>query len=137
MFSWSDVLVLKTLSDNLQPYNNDMASFLLVCKDRNNVYQTYAIVFNTEGFNTLDLIFNSPMYAGMNPKKIAAKMDDKLKKKYLKEEKNGTFDYAKAFLEQFSGSNVSLYKANSNLDSWSRLHINTVTNNSMEIPCEE
>lgn len=136
MFSWSDVLSLYDFHNHLNSSNTDMACLLLVCKDKNNVFQTYAIVFNTEGFNTLDLIFNSPMYAGMSPKRIAGRMDDKLKKKYLKEEKNGTFDYAKAFLEQFSGSNVSLYKANSNLDSWSRLHINTSTNDSMEIPCE-
>ena len=94
-------------------------------------------MFNNEGVNTLDIVFGLSMNAGMTPAKIAEKMDENLEKKYAIEEKNGTFDYAKAFLSQFSGGNVSLYKANSNLDSWSRLHINTATNNSMEIPCED
>lgn len=137
MFSWSDVLVLHNLNNGLSSSNTGMASFLLVCQDQNGVFQTYAIVFNNEGVNTLDIVFGLSMNAGMTPAKIAEKMDENLGKKYAIEEKNGTFDYAKAFLSQFSGGNVSLYKANSNLDSWSRLHINTATNNSMEIPCED
>lgn len=136
MFSWSDVLTLKTMHDNLESHNTGLASFLLVCQDQNGVFQTYAIVFNNEGVNTLDLVFNSPFWAGKTPAEIAVEMNDRLWEGWINEEKNRTFDYAKVFLNQFSGSNVSLYKANSNLDNWSRLHINTATNNSMEIPCE-
>lgn len=136
MFSWSDAYTLYKLHNKTAPHNQGLASFLLVCQDQNGVFQTYAIVFNNEGVNTLDIVFNSPFWAGKTPAEIALEMDDRLGKKYEKEEKNGTFDYAKAFLSQFSGANVSLYKANSTLDSWSRLQINTATNNSMEIPCE-
>lgn len=137
MFSWSDVLVLKTLSDNLQPYNNDMASFLLVCKDRNGVYQTYAIVYNNSGINTLDIVFGLSMNEGMQHAEIAKEMDKKLEKEYTIAENNGTFDYAKVFLSQFSGSNISLYKANSNLDNWSKVEINPLNQTSYEVPCEE
>lgn len=137
MFSWSDVYTLYTINNLISPTNSGiLTSFMLVCKDQNGDFQTYAIVYNNEGVNTLDIAFNLTMNAGMEPAVIAADMDLKLAKEYRIQEKNGTFDYAKAFLSQFSGSNLSLYKANSTLDSWSRLHINTATNNSMEIPCE-
>lgn len=136
MFSWSDVYNLYLLNQNKATHNADvMASFLLVCQDDFGVFQTYAIVFNQETIDTLSLMFNSPLNVGSTPQQVVANMDKKIKAKYDKEYNDGTKNYEKAFLQQFANSNISLYKANATLDDWSRLHINQITNNTQEEPC--
>ena len=136
MFSWSDVLVLKTLNDNLQPYNNDMASFLLVCKDQNGDYQTYAIVFDETSTNTIDNIFNDPENSNCSPEVIAEIMDERLEKKYAKEEELGSRNYERAFLKMMMGYNVSLYKANTNLNNWDKLSLSNLTGTNINTtPC--
>ncbi|AWM15014.1 hypothetical protein DI487_14900 [Flavobacterium sediminis] len=134
MFSWSDVFVLYTLHSNLDSHNQGMASFLLTCLDDNNTPQTYAIVFNNATANIIDMVLNNPFNNGMSKQQIAADFDKELKKKFKKEELN-TKNYEKAFLEQMLNTNVSLYRANAGLTSWTRLDLNQSTNNVQDTPC--
>ena len=136
MFSWSDIFVLKTLHDNLQPHNAGLASFLLVCKDNNGVDQTYAIVFDESANNTINNIFNSSEYEGCNPLEIVAEMDVRIKKKFKEEDRLGSRNYERAFLRMMLGYNVSLYKANSDLTDWNKLSLNNLTGTTVNsTPC--
>ena len=126
MFSWSDVVVLNSLNNNcnnLATHNTDMASFLLVCQDDNNDFQTYAIVFDPISSNqTINQFMNNPENVGCSSQEISEIMDKKLGLEY-----GNDSNYERVFLNFMSNSNVSLYKANSSLTNWSKL---TLSNNS-------
>ena len=134
MFTWSDVFTLYTINQNIAPHNAELASFLLTCQDENGAFQTYAIVFNNQTADIVDMILNSPEFAGMEKNKIAELKDDELTEKFISEEK-GDKNYERAFLQQMLNTNVSLYKANNDLTNWSRLELNTTTDNTVDIPC--
>lgn len=134
MFSWSDVYTLYTINKNISPHNQGLASFLLVCKDDYGVFQTYAVVFNNQTANVIDMVLNSPGYAGMTGDKIAILKDNELKKKFKEEEDNDK-NYERAFLRQMLNTDISLYKANSSLANWNRLELNQTTNTTTGIPC--
>ena len=123
MFSWSDVVVLNSLNNNSQMHNAGMASFLLVCQDDNNVFQTYAVVFDPNSLNdTIDQFMGNPENVGCTSQEIELEMNKKLGNEYAKDS-----NYERAFLKFMSNSNVSLYKANSTLSNWSKL---SLSNNS-------
>ena len=128
MFSWSDVVVLNSLNNHAAPHNQGLASFLLVCQDDNDDFQTYAIVFDPDSLNnTIDQFMNNPENIGCTVKEIAGMMDKKLGEEYDKEYNSPNPNYERSFLKFMSSSNVSLYKANSTLTNWSKL---TLSNNS-------
>jgi len=135
MFSWSDILVLYNMNKNIAQHNAGLASFLLVCKDDAGVFQTYAIVFNNETADVVDMILNSPKFAGMTKEKIAEHKDEELQRKYDKEMTSGTRNYERAFLNQLQNLNVSLYQANADLTDWNRLQLNQTTNSTVKTPC--
>lgn len=137
MFSVSDVYFLYRLKNNIAPHNEGLASFLLVCHHENDSvddYRTYAIVFNDNSTTGLENLFLKVENQGGEKSKIISAMNKALKEDFLIERK-GTKDYEKAFLEYFANTNISLYKANSNLDNWSQLTINPVTNTVQSEPC--
>lgn len=137
MFSWSDVYNLYILKQNIQPHNQGLASFLLVCQDDASVFQTYAIVFNQSLVNTIDNIFSSPENQGCSELEIVTEMNDKIEKNFIKEEKNGTKNYERAFLRTILGYNVSMYKANADLNNWSQLSLDNLTGTTVNsIPCK-
>ncbi|MGV7108172.1 hypothetical protein, partial [Flavobacterium sp. U410] len=136
MFSWSDIYVLHSINSEIDSHNEGLATFLLTCDlDGTGNYQTYAIVFNSSTADIVDMILNNPFNNGMTKKQIAASIDAELEQKFIAEDKNGTKNYERAFLEQILNTNVSLYKANSALDNWDRLELNQTTNNVQNIPC--
>lgn len=123
MFSWSDVAVLNTLNNSSASHNQGLASFLLVCQDDNNVFQTYAIVFDPDSLNdTIDQFMGNPENNGCTSQEIELKMNNLLGEEYFKDS-----NYERAFLKFMSSSNVSLYRANSTLTNWSKL---SLSNNS-------
>lgn len=136
MFSWSDVYTLYTINKNISSHNAGLASFLLVCKDDNGVFQTYAIVFNQETMNVLSNIFNSDEFVGCDELFVANEMNKLIEKKFLKEEGLGSNNYERAFLRMMMGYNISLYKANSSLTNWSKLSVNSLTGTAVNAtPC--
>ncbi len=137
MFTFGDVLVLNKLKNGLQPHNKGLASFLLVCKDDNGVFQTYAIVFDKRLANTIQNIFDSPENSGCSVLEIVDKMDERMEEKFIQEDKYGSKNYERAFLRMMSGYNVSLYKANTDLNNWSKLSLNPIIGTSVsETPCK-
>ncbi len=136
MFSWSDVYTLYTLNKQMQAHNAGLSSFLLVCKDQNGDFQTYAIMIeNIE--NTIESVLNDPKYAGKKVEDIKAIMDSKLFKDYYIEQNNQTStNYDKAFLKFMKDSNISLYKADNTLTTWSKLSLDeSQTNLNNPEPC--
>ena len=101
MFSWSDVYTLYTLNKQMQAHNAGLSSFLLVCKDQNGDFQTYAIMIeNIE--NTIESVLNDPKYAGKKVEDIKAIMDSNLFKDYYIEQNNQTStNYDKAFFKVY------------------------------------
>lgn len=128
MFSWTDIYNLYLLEMNAAlPFNNGMSSFLLVCEDDNGVKQTYAIVF--EGIGTMmEDILNNPENNGCTAEEIRKRMDLKLEEKFDEEAKKTNPNYERVFLQFNFGTNIGLYKANSDLTNWSKLSINENTN---------
>ena len=136
MFSWSDVYTLYTLNKQMQAHNAGLSSFLLVCKDQNGDFQTYAIMIeNIE--NTIESVLNDKKYAGKKVEEIKAIMDSKLFKDYYIEQNNQTStNYDKAFLKFMKDSNISLYKADNTLTTWSKLSLDeSQTNLNNPEPC--
>ena len=124
MFSWTDIYNLYLLEMNAAlPFNRNHSSFLLVCEDENGVKQTYAIVFEDIG-SMMEDVLNNPKYAGCTPLEICKEMDDKLKLKYDEEINKDNPNYERVFLQFNFGTNIGLYKANSDLTNWSKLSIN-------------
>ncbi len=129
MFSWSDVYTLYMLHQEKEIHNADMmASFLLVCQDDNGVFQTYAITFDDVG-TTLDQFFNNPENIGCSHVEIVKEMDNKLKKEFDKESLQSSPNYERVFLQANFGLSVSLFKANADLNNWSKLSISNNSNN--------
>lgn len=128
IFSWSDVYTLNQMNNNLATHNQGLASFLLVCQDDNNVFQTYAIVFDLNSLNdTIDQFINNPENNGCSIAEIELKMNSKLEKEYNIEYNSVNPNYEKVFLRNMFNSNITLYKANSTLTNWSKL---SLSNNS-------
>jgi hypothetical protein len=128
MFSFSDVLTLNNLNNGCASFNQGLASFLLVCQDDNNVFQTYAIVFDPVSVNeTIDQFMTNPENIGCTQDEITEKENGKLKIAYNKEYNSLNPNYERVFLRSMFYSNVSLYKANSTLTNWSKL---SLSNNS-------
>lgn len=139
MFSWTDVLVLNTLNNNVAPHNQGLASFLLVCKDDNEVFQTYAIVFDPNSLNeTIDQFMNNPENIACTVEEISNKENGKLKIEYDTEYDGPNPNYERVFLRSIFNTNVSLYKANSTLTNWSKLSLsnNTATAIVKKINCK-
>jgi hypothetical protein len=136
MFSWSDIYTLYNLNKNIDTHNVGLATFMLVCKDDFGVFQTYAIVFNQSLVNTIENIFNSPENQGCSELEIVTEMNEIIEEKFIKEEKNGTKNYERAFLRTMLGFNVSLYKANTDLNDWSQLSLNVLNTTTVNTtPC--
>ncbi|HEX7869018.1 MAG TPA: hypothetical protein VF455_02805 [Chryseobacterium sp.] len=128
MFSYSDLTVLYKLEMEALSHNRRQSSFLLVCEDDNGVKQTYAIVFESSGLLMEDVL-NKPELAGCTIKQKIDALDKKLKEMYDAEYNNDTPNYKpnyeRVFLQFCFGTNIGLYKADSNLTNWSKLTIAT------------
>ncbi|KQT33043.1 hypothetical protein ASG22_17635 [Chryseobacterium sp. Leaf405] len=122
MFSWTDIYNLYQLEENATYFNHG-ATFLLVCEDANGVKQTYAIAFENLG-TMMEDILNNPKYAGCSIDEIREDMDKKLKIAYDEEIDKDNPNYERVFLQFNFGTNIGLYKANSDLTNWSKLSIN-------------
>ena len=124
MFSWTDIYNLYLLEMNAAvPFNRGHSSFLLVCEDNNGVMQTYAIVFEDIG-SMMEDVLNNPIYAGCTPEEICREMGKKIEKEYNTEQDKNSPNYERVFLQFNFGTNIGLYKANSDLTNWSKLSIN-------------
>lgn len=124
MFSWSDIYLLYRLEIATSNYNDRMTSFLLVCEDDNGVKQTYAITFESIGL-MMEEVFTNPQNIGCTEAEIIKQMDIKFANAYKAEDEKANPNYERLFLQLNFGTNIGLYKADSNLTSWSKLSINT------------
>ena len=70
-------------------------------------------------------VLNDPKFAGCTPREICEEMDKKLQQLYFEESKKASPDYERVFLQLNFGTNIGLYKANTDLTNWSKLTINT------------
>ena len=95
----------------------------MICEDENGVKQTYAIVFEDIG-SYVEETLNKPEFAGCTPKEICERMDKLLKDKYDDESDKSNPNYERTLLQFNFGTNIGLYKANSDLTNWSKLSIN-------------
>ncbi|MBE9575373.1 hypothetical protein [Flavobacterium proteolyticum] len=132
MFSYSDVVFLQKMHNNIESYNEDLASFLLVCQDDSGTFQTYAIVFDPFSLNDgIDQFLNTPENNGCSQNEIKGQVDE-----LLKEEFNIDNNYERVFLKFMAHTNVSIYKANSTLTNWNKLSMDTgITNTVKSTPC--
>ena len=87
------------------------------------IKQTYAIVFENIGLYMEDVMTN-PYNIGCTEEEIVNQMDKKLEKEYNIEQKKANPNYERVFLQFNFGTNIGLYKANSDLSNWSKLSIN-------------
>lgn len=131
MFSWTDIYNLFLLEVNAAlPFNRNHSSFLLVCEDENGVKQTYAIIFEDIG-SYVEETLNSPENIGCSPKEICKRMDGILAELYRAEAKKTNPNYERVFLQFNFGTNIGLYKANTDLTNWSKLSISENTDSAI------
>ncbi|WP_129534964.1 hypothetical protein [Chryseobacterium sp. 3008163] len=133
MFSWSDVYSLYKLEMGTAPHNTRQSSFLLVCEDDSGVKQTYAIVFENTGLMMEDF-FSNPENIGCTQQEIKDKMDGELELQYYEESRKANPNYERVFLQLNYGTNIGLYKTNSDLTSWQKLSINSNSDTSIVTP---
>lgn len=124
MFSFSDIFNLYKLNSCAAPHNSGMASFLLACIDDNGVPQTYAIVFDPLSLSNFEDFLINPENIGCSEQEIKDEMDRRLGDEYAKDS-----NYERVFLRMIANTNVSLYRANSSLTSWSKLTLSNNTPN--------
>ncbi|MDY0933277.1 hypothetical protein, partial [Chryseobacterium sp. CFBP8996] len=93
---------------------------------------TYMIMFEDIGAYMED-IFNNPDNIGCTHQEIIERMDTKLKLMNDEELAKDTPNYESAFLQLNFGTNIGLYKANSNLTGFSKLEIASNTPNAVVI----
>lgn len=135
MFSWKDIYVLYNLEMKAAQHNKKQSAYIMVCNDINGVKQTYAIVFEKTGSlveNTLNI--NIPENIGCTQTEIIDKLHDDLGLKYQEESEKINPNYERVFLQFNFGTNIGLYKANSDLTNWSKLTIGHNTDNSVVTP---
>lgn len=131
MFSYSDVVGLNNINNNLEPHNEGLASFMLVCQDEG-VFQTYAIVFETSELNnSIDYFLNTPENSGCSQDEVKAEIDILLGEEFANDS-----NYERVFLKFMAHTNVSIYKANSELTNWNKLTLGRGFNNAVNsTPC--
>jgi hypothetical protein len=113
-------------------YPSGRASLLLVTQDDNGIFQTYAIIIDSSSANSsLENFVNTPENLGCSDAEIIEKLDVTLGEEYSKDS-----DYEKVFLKSIKTLNISIYRANSNITSWSKLELNNASNNTVQpTPC--
>lgn len=130
MFTYSDLTVLYMLEIKAAAHNSGQSSLLLVCEDDNGVKQTYAVVFESSGLFMED-VWATPELVGCTIEQKIEALDKKLEKMYIEEDKKTELDpsykpnFERVFLQFCFGTNIGLYKANSDLTGWSKLNIAT------------
>ncbi len=133
--SFGDVMWLKMCYDRATTKRKQFSFALIVAKDVAGVMNIYALkVKNITDLRTkINGVWNDLKYASLND-------DDRLKKinadlGILYKKSNGALE--KAFLEEFAGAGVDLYKAaNDNLDQWDKLELSpTLPGTVIKKPC--
>ena len=144
MFSWSDIHVLFSLHKDAPANLKNSVFFYLVAQDNNSTSTNVDVYgITVDNFETLEtkltndviqLIRNDPNITDTSAASIAEaviKINRKLGENY-----NSSADFRKTFLERFKNHGIKLYKANSDLTTFSELKLNEITSNVEEIPCE-
>lgn len=145
MYSWDDIYTLFNLYANAKSGVKKEVTFMLASKSYflNSQINVYALKIKDfrafrSAFNKAlsDIVKERPELEVTDTimKKIEF-LNKKLGKKYGKTVQN---QQEKAFLENFKDFNLSLFKANDNIDNWSEIKIPTFTLNTSgieEIPC--
>ncbi|WP_296148613.1 hypothetical protein [uncultured Flavobacterium sp.] len=126
MFSFGDLKFLRSGYDSATPNRKPEIFTMIVCRDPVNptIINTYAL--KIDDINALgtkvDAVWNNPDYTSLlNEKERLDAIHEVQSEKY----KKSNNQLEKSFLQQFGGFGVSLYKADSNLTSWSKLELST------------
>lgn len=128
MFSFGDVKFIRNAYQETLPDRQPEATVIVVCQDPNNpaIKNTYAL--KVDNFDTLnmavDVIWNNAKYAG---KTDAQKIDLIHKDQAIKYDYYGP-ELEFSFLTQFQNFGISLYKANADLTSWTKLELESNPN---------
>lgn len=77
---------------------------------------------------------NTPENAGCSRQQLIKQMDANLKLKYDEESEKSSPNYERAFLQFNFGTNIGLYKANSDLTNWSKLTISENSDTAIVTP---
>jgi hypothetical protein len=138
MFSWTDVNSLFDVLQNTSIDNKTEVTIILVAHDDFHANVVYALTINnitafTEMVN--QKISSVPIPSPYTLLERLKHLDNKLGDKYSTDS-----NLEHAFLEHFADFNLSLFKADSNLTTWSELKINLPTSPSipstvLPIPC--
>lgn len=144
MYSWGDIYTLLSLRQHALSTNTSEVTFILASKNRYlesqvNVYALKIndfVAFRKAFYKALaDIVKEDPDLDGESLTVKLEALNGLLKDKYDKANEN---QQEKAFLEAFKDFNISLYKANSNLDNWSKITVPEFTVNASgvsETPC--
>ena len=135
MFSYRDV---RELTDYITGTENSRKSEIfvgLVCKDKNGATNVYVLKINdaTKLVNAMNAIWDNADYANLNEKERYDAIHEKQANKYR--ESKGKLE--KSFLEQFSNSGISLFKATDDtMTKWSELELDNTTDSGVKpVPC--
>lgn len=133
IFSIADLITLHGMLNQASSYNVNEISFMLACKDFNNVNHLYAITCNNLAqFNQFygSLIVSVPNWSVLSELEQKIFLNGIFQKQLEEEDINDVPDFEITFLKFINNSGVNLYKANSNLTNWSEISLNTSQNNS-------
>lgn len=135
MFSYRDV---RELTDYLTGTENSRKPEIfvgLVCKDKNGATNVYVLKINdaTKLVNAINAIWDNPKYAGKSDEDKFKDIHEAQAEKYRRS--NGKLE--KSFLEQFSNSGISLFKATDDtMTKWSELELDDTTDSGVKpVPC--
>ncbi len=145
MFSFADLFVLMNLHFYASISNKGEVVFMLVCKDDQGNDQVYALkiddyeAFRAKVYQELNEVVNSSPFLNQNSPigDMIAEADNVLKKDYIFADNAQTGSYETAFIDFFQDFNVSLFKADPALTSWSYLFdVDIESNSPIELPCD-
>lgn len=133
IFSAGDLFTFQAMLNNAISSNLTEVSFMLACKDLNNVNHLYAITYdNVAQFDQFfqNLLQSVPNWSVYTVYKQQIILNSIFEEQLNQEDLNTNPDFEKTFLKFINNSGISLYKANSNLTNWSKISLNTSQTNS-------
>ncbi|MGV3695585.1 hypothetical protein [Flavobacterium sp.] len=127
IFSWSDVYTLFSLYKNASLQNKQEVTFILAAKECVTCADVTVLAIKIDNFNNfrakLNADMNNSRTAGFTIDKQIAYADENFAKKFTPA--MNLNQSVKLFLENFNDHNISLYKADENLDNWSKLSLSS------------
>ena len=140
MFSWSDVFVLYSFYKNTDiSLRENVIYYLVGWNDLTNTEEVHALTISDfaklESRLNKDIINIVKLHPDLNGNSSVDKAVNKLND-FFKHKYRSSTDLSYDFLTYFKNHGIELYKADNNINNFSKVSINPTTNKTVETPCK-